>query len=275
MPFLHLCGLRVFAVTSLAREDWRPEARSHGLRLEARSHVRRPASLPPLRQRVVSGLAGADEIDLAGEVAEVALGGGGGNVEVGRKMSRDDYSQRQKTRDAEYERQYKAWIKSLPPNERRKLEAQGLAEPDLARHGNGSAKGDAADSPLMREGDDPALMAEAEPEIAATAASDAERIWDVVRRVVAEVISHDNARLTAECIALASGFSYEGSSMTDIAKRHGITRAAISKRCVELTEMLDLRPSRAMRSLTARKSYRSARIQSTRSHEPTPPPSQS
>jgi hypothetical protein len=54
----------------------RPEARSHGLRLEARSHVRRSASLPPLRQRVVSGLAGADEIDLAGEVAEVAFGGG-------------------------------------------------------------------------------------------------------------------------------------------------------------------------------------------------------
>ena len=188
-------------------------------------------------------------------------------------MSRDDYSQRQKTRDAEYERQYKAWIKSLPPNERRQLESQGLAEPDLARHGNGSAKGDAADSPLMREGDDPALMPEpeAEPEIAVTDASYAELIWDAVRRVVAEVISHDNARLTAECIALASGFSYEGSSMTDIAKRHGITRAAISKRCVELTEMLDLRPSRAMRSLTARKSYRSARIQSTRSNEPTTP----
>ena len=129
----------------------------------------------------------------------------------------------------------------------------------------------------MRKGDDPALMPEpeTEPQTAATGEPDDERIWDVVRRVLAEVISHDNARLTAECIALASGFSYERSSMTDIAKRHGITRAAISKRCVELTEMLDLRPSRAMRSLTARKSYRSARIQSTRSHEPTAQPPQS
>jgi hypothetical protein len=190
-------------------------------------------------------------------------------------MNRDDYSHRQKAKDAEYAREYRAWIDSLQADERRKLEAQGLAEPVVAHHGNGSAKGDAADSPLMREGDDPAVMPEPEPEIATTDASDAERIWDVVRRVVAEVISHDNARLTAECIALASGFSYEGSSMTDIAKRHGITRAAISKRCVELTEMLDLRPSRAMRSLTARKSYRSARIQSTRSHEPTPPPPES
>ena len=69
-------------------------------------------------------------------------------------MNRDDYSQRQKAKDAEYARQYKAWIKSLPVDKRRELEAQGLDAPDLARHGNGSAKGDAADSPLMREGDD-------------------------------------------------------------------------------------------------------------------------
>ena len=86
---------------------------------------------------------------------------------------------------------------------------------------------------------------------------------------LAEIICHDNARLTAECIALVSGLAYTGSSMTEIAKRHGVTRAAVSKRCVELTELLDLRPSRAMRSLTARKAYRSARIKSTRSHEPT------
>jgi predicted DNA-binding protein YlxM (UPF0122 family) len=86
---------------------------------------------------------------------------------------------------------------------------------------------------------------------------------------VAEIIYHDNARLTAECIALISGLSYDGCSMTEIAKRHGITRAAVSKRCVEMTELLGLRPSRAMRSLTARKRYRDARIRTTRSHERT------
>jgi len=183
-------------------------------------------------------------------------------------MNADDYSRRQKSRDAEYEREYRAWIDSLPADERRKLEAQGLAAPDVAHHGNGSATGDAADSPLMRDGDDPALMPEPEPEPEPDIC-DIERVWDVVRKVIAEVISHANARLTAECIALASGFSYTGSSETEIAQRHGITRAAVSKRCVELTELLDLRPSRAMRSLTARKSYRPSRIQTTKSHEPT------
>jgi hypothetical protein len=137
----------------------------------------------------------------------------------------------------------------------------------VAHHGNGSAKGDAADSPFMREGDDPALMPEPEP-VRESTFCDSESMHGAIRRVIAEIICHSNARLTAECVALVSGFSYTGSSMTEIAKRHGVTRAAVSKRCVELTELLDLPPSRAMRSLTARKSYRSARIQSTQSHEP-------
>ena len=181
-------------------------------------------------------------------------------------MNNDDYSKRQKARDDEYQREYRAWIESLPPSERSQLESQGLAEPYVAKHGNGSAKGDAADSSLMREGDDPALIPDEEPE-ADNTACDAESVYSAIRRVVAEILCHDNARLTTECIALVSGLAYTGSSMTEIAQRHGITRAAVSKRCVELTELLDLPPSRAMRSLTARKRYRDARIQSTRSHE--------
>ena len=142
----------------------------------------------------------------------------------------------------------------------------------MARHGNGSAKGDAADSPLMRQGDDPALMPEPEPEPdPKSPPDDNEAAWSTARHVLGEVLNHANARLTAECIALVSGLIYSGDSMTAIAKRHGISRAAVSKRCVELTELLNLRPSRAMRSLTARKTYRSARIQTTKSHEPTDP----
>lgn len=181
-------------------------------------------------------------------------------------MNSDDYSRKQKARDSEYEREYRAWIDSLPAAERRELESQGLAEPSIAHHGNGSARGDAADSPLMRQGDDPAILPEPEPEPMGDAC-DSETVHDAIRRVVAEILCHDNARLTTECIALVSGLAYTGSSMTDIAKRHGVTRAAVSKRCVELTELLDLPPSRAMRSLTARKRYRDARNRSTRSHE--------
>ena len=194
-------------------------------------------------------------------------------------MNRDDYSQRQKAKDAEYARQYKAWVDSLPPAERRKLEAQGLAAPDVARHGNGSATGDAADSPVMRIGDDPVLLPEPEPDPepppepkpSQTQAPDTELIRDAVRRVLGEIICHGNSRLTAECIAIVSGLNFTGASMTEVARKHGVSRAAVSKRCVELTELLGLRPSRAMRPLTTRKANRAARIQTTRSYETTHP----
>jgi hypothetical protein len=194
-------------------------------------------------------------------------------------MNHDDYSKRQKTRDSEYEREYRAWINSLPADERRKLEAQGLAAPDVAYHGNGSATGDAADSPVMRIGDDPALLPDPEPdpgpppqpEPSQTHAPDTELIRDAVRRVLGEIICHGNSRLTAECIAIVTGLNFTGASMTEVARKHGVTRAAVSKRCVELTELLGLRPSRAMRPLTSRTASRSARIQITRSYENTNP----
>jgi hypothetical protein len=181
-------------------------------------------------------------------------------------MSADDYAKKQSQRDAQYEREYQAWIKSMSPAERKEAEALGLLKPCLAKHGNGSANGDAADSPLLRIGDDPALLVDADPQHPKPS-HDTEAIYRAIRCVVAEILYHNNARLTAECIALVSGLAYDGSSMSDIAKRHGISRAAVSKRCVELTELLDLPPSRAMRSLTARKSYRAARIRTTQSHE--------
>ena len=40
---------------------------------------------------------------------------------------------------------------------------------------------------------------------------------------------------------------------------HNVTRAAVSKRCLELTLGLNLNPSRAMRSLLAREQYFLAR----------------
>ena len=179
-------------------------------------------------------------------------------------MSRDEYSSRQSARDADYQRRYREWVASLSPEDRRELERKGLTEPCVQRHGAGSATGDAADSPLMRLGDDPMRVPDPEPEVTEP---ETEHVWDAVRRVLGEVICHDNARLTAECLALVSGLCYPGASMTEVARRHGITRAAVSKRCCELSELLQLRPSRAMRSLTARKRYRSARIRFTRSNE--------
>ena len=91
---------------------------------------------------------------------------------------------------------------------------------------------------------------------------------EILRRLVADIIYEDNTRLTIDCLSIALGLRvYEGDSMTRIAKRHGITRAAVSKRCVDITERLKLPPSRAMRSEKARKTYRNSQIKRYRTEE--------
>lgn len=175
---------------------------------------------------------------------------------------KDDYSKRQSAKNAEYESQYEAWVDSMSLDERREAEKLGLLKPCVQRYGNGAASGDSADSPIMRIGDDPALEVhepEAKPE---TAMRDA---TEILRHLVADLLTEGNTRLTVECLAVALGLSaYNGETMTDIAKRHGITRAAVSKRCVDITERLNLPPSRAMRSTRARRIYQKAQLKRNR-----------
>jgi hypothetical protein len=184
-------------------------------------------------------------------------------------MNSDDYAKKQAKRDAEYEREYQAWVDSMTIDERREAEKLGLLKPCLQRHGNGSASGDSADRPLMRIGDDPALMAPATDDEESAEEMPIHDVADVLRHFVADLIAEGNTRLTVECLAVALGLcAYNGESMTAIAKRHGVTRAAVSKRCVDITERLNLPPSRAMRSETARKTYRKSQLKRNRSHKP-------
>ena len=175
-------------------------------------------------------------------------------------MSQDDYAKRQGRRDADYERDYEAWVKSMTPDERRQAEELGVLKPCVQRHGNGSPDHDMADSPAASYTPDIAAMVDHEPDEAAPAndMGDATRI---LRHLVADIVADDNTRLTIECLAIALGLRvYAGDSMTEVANRHGITRAAVSKRCVDITTRLNLPPSRAMRSEKARKTYRNAQL---------------
>jgi hypothetical protein len=146
----------------------------------------------------------------------------------------------------------------LPAEERKKLEKAGLATPCIQRHGNGAPEHDLAES----------SAASYTPDIAALVDHDTDEqvtppmrdATEILRHLVADVISEGNARLTVECLAVALGLSaYNGESMTEIATRYGISRAAVSKRCVDITNRLNLQPSRAMRSEMARKTYRHSR----------------
>ena len=176
---------------------------------------------------------------------------------------KDDYSSRQSAKDAAYEREYEAWVKSMSLDERREAEKLGLLKPCLQRHGNGAPDHDMADSPLASHTPDIAALVDHEHE--GREETGTRNVTDVLRHFVADLLSEGNTRLTIECLAIALGLSaYDGETMTDIAKRHGITRAAVSKRCVDITERLNLPPSRAMRSTRARRIYQKAQLKRNR-----------
>lgn len=176
-------------------------------------------------------------------------------------MSRDTYAARQSARDAQYARDYAAWIKSLPDDERRKVEDMGLGTPSLSKFGNGAPERDMAESPRASHTPDIAAMADHDEPAKSRNWHDTE---EVLRVLVADLLAEGNTRLTIECLAVAIGLSaYDGRSMTEIAHRHGVTRAAVSKRCVDITERLSLEPSRAMRSKEARKKYSAAKLKAT------------
>ncbi|MCW1921314.1 hypothetical protein OKA05_02045 [Luteolibacter arcticus] len=80
-----------------------------------------------------------------------------------------------------------------------------------------------------------------------------------LRKLLFVLLADRNTRLGVECMALVTGIGYDGSSMADIASRHGVTRASVSKRCIELCETFGLPPARAMRSVKNRRACKVAR----------------
>jgi hypothetical protein len=181
-------------------------------------------------------------------------------------MNSDDYAKKQAKRDAEYERDYEAWVKSMTLEERREAEKLGLLKPCLQRHGNGAADHDMAESSRASHTPDIAALVDHEDEV--PEAHSMGSATEILRHLVADILAEDNTRLTIDCLTIALGLRvYAGDSMTTIAKRHGITRAAVSKRCVDITERLKLPPSRAMRSEQARRIYRNAQLKRYRSQQ--------
>lgn len=86
-----------------------------------------------------------------------------------------------------------------------------------------------------------------------------EAVWEGVARFATEVLAHENPKLTVTSFCFAAGlFITEGKSQTQLANELGVTRSALSKRIVRITEALGLPPSRGMKSIKARQSYRVA-----------------
>lgn len=183
----------------------------------------------------------------------------------------DDYRPKQNARDADYRREYAAWLASLPPAELARVKAAGLDQPVRDEQGYGAnfSERDLAETSLAATDSHPLDSIEPACDQPGYQAQrmDAEQVWDVIRRVIGELMQQDRARLALDCLALASGVAFLGDSMTEVGRQHGLSRAAVSKRCIELLRKIGLPPSRAMRTLTAREAYAEARKETLRRHE--------
>ena len=177
------------------------------------------------------------------------------------------YVVRQAEYDNEYQEAYKDWVGSLSAEERKHLNDHALDEPNVGYSATGAPKGDLADSPLASYEPDIAAAIDGNDEVHVRKFASPD-VLEAIRQLMAILISHSNIRLTVECLSLVLELrSYDGSSMTQIGRRYGITAAAVSKRCVGLTEELSIRPSRAMQTLIARESHRMARLNSIREQQ--------
>jgi len=185
----------------------------------------------------------------------------------------------QDARDAEYATAYRDWLATLPPEERARLAAQGLGEPDTKRH---TAQHDdetvmeLTESPdiqpddWVEEDDERAFAAKraAQSGTSATPAADSSpklggylAAGDILAAFCSRIRAHPNPLLAFDAACFASGLmDIEGLSETALAKRHGVTRAAFSRLVVQWSLTFALPPSRGMRSKRARQSYRKSRL---------------
>lgn len=163
---------------------------------------------------------------------------------------------RQIARDALYSRAYEAWVASLPPAERAQLAAQGIAAPDTSRRTSTRL----GDPHVLTHTADPApLPSDSEPQ--STAASTGPSPADILASFCARIRAHPNPLVAFDAACFASGMmGVQGLSETDLAKRHGVTRAGFSKLVVQWSEIFGLPPSRGMRSKRARGVYRRAQL---------------
>lgn len=116
----------------------------------------------------------------------------------------------------------------------------------------------------LSQGPDEILADKLSPELQAIldrrlSAEQATITWEAVTRFAIAVMAHKNPKLTVTAFAFAAGlYVLEGKSVTELAKELGVTKQALSKRAVLITQELGLPPSRGMKSEQARESYRKA-----------------
>lgn len=156
----------------------------------------------------------------------------------------------QAQKDAKYVREYRAWYDALSPRERKKADEMGLSGPDVGYNGNMRGM-DISDLQIATD-DAPHDMDEA---IADPCVMTMEAAGDLLRRLIGEMVAFPRPALTLDCLMILLGLGEPMPTETELAQRHGTTKATVSQRCIALMETFNLPPPPVLKSKRARKSY--------------------
>lgn len=163
----------------------------------------------------------------------------------------NDYVSRQSALDAEYRAEYERWFATLPPEEQARLKREGLDEADTNRSGGSREELDEARLSALAPDEtqpDPSEASETQPLGRDSA--------DLLASFCARIRSCPNPLMVFDAICFATGvLALDGVSQTDLAKRHNMTRAALSKTATAWVKSFGLNPSRGMKSPKARRVY--------------------
>ena len=176
-------------------------------------------------------------------------------------MIQDNYTTRQTQLNRQYRNSYqtpevRAWIESLTPEQRRKLQSDGLLEPMIDHTYSGHSQ-DAADLPEASY--EPDIAAHIDPPDSSAATGDSGDLRsDTLASFCARIRSIKNPLLVFDAVCFATGvLALDGASQTELAKRHGVSRAAFSKIATQWCKTFGIKPSRGMKSEKARNAYKS------------------
>ena len=171
--------------------------------------------------------------------------------------SESSYAERQDEMNAEYRSAYEKFVENADEETLERLNKFGLLEPDTSRSTFAPDH-----EPTIRLLHSPTVSDYAEENhikgAVAALANQREATLDALRKLLSNIIyppSSSNPRREAEQIGLAIGMPGLG-GMTEVAKRHGVGKAAVSKQVRIFVKEHDLPPSCYMLSESVRSAHR-------------------
>ena len=166
---------------------------------------------------------------------------------------------------SKYETEYNNWVASLTPKQREKLAKKGLDKP-LVDHKVDTTDPTVAFATLPdKEFDYDSIDDDTTPLQEALIEQKAREYGaQLLSWVFARLQSHKStksANIDKDALIFALGMAdLEGRTQTDIARSYGIKKATFSARVKSWQKLIGIRPSSFMKSESACKAYRKARL---------------